>query len=342
MKRHSSEVSRLQAAAAAERQAAEQQLRTLQMDLKSLQQQDQQREQQLQSLEQDKAMLQEQIEQQQQAADAQIGELQRLLQEAEADVPQLQAELQHLAAGASAGQAAAAAAVAAAADQDSSWQRQQQQERDVLAAAMASDTEDTDNGHDRLVICHQEGLTISDTAQSRPTTPAAAAMEHALRAELGMANAEVARLRHELDVARAASKEERHLTGVEIMRLQQELSEAAVSASSTGAAAAAAGDDEVTSQLPVQQQQLEGCRNSSSNSWHSVHENPAFEQQQQQGYGAATAETAPTAARADLVSQYEGRLQDQSQTIASLQQQLKQQQHLLATLRKPERRVSAR
>lgn len=329
MKRHSAEVARLQSAAAADRQSLEQQLTALRSDLAALQQQDAQRQQQLEHLEQDNAVLQQQLNEQQ-SAQQQIMELQRLLQDYEAEIQRLQSEVQ------------ASAAVAA---DGSHWQdQQQQQQHDELAAAMASDSEGEDsNPHDRLVISHQEGLTIQSGAQSRPSTPAAAALEHALRAELGIANAEVARLRHELDVAQAARSEERQLTGAEIMRLQQELSEAAASASSTGGAAApaAGGEAEVTSQL----HQRNEVRHNSSNSWHSVHDNPAYEQQQQAQQlmpqddilaGTAKNHNDP----AGLVEQYKARLQDQTETITSLQQQLKQQQQLLAALRKQERRVS--
>jgi len=56
---------------------------------------------------------------------------------------------------------------------------------------------------------------------------------HALRAELGVAHAEIARLQHELAVVSCSRAEERELTGQEIMRLQQELTEAVSSSSLT-------------------------------------------------------------------------------------------------------------
>jgi hypothetical protein len=163
-------------------------------------------------------------------------------------------------------------------------------------------------------------------------------------------------LRHELDVALVSVRQERQLTGQEIMRLQNELSEAAEAAASasggaSGAAAAgAAGEPEVTSCC------LQGG-DSSGISWRSVHDNPAFEQQQRgaptgrtpaaaaagDGYDASGADVAQDC-RVDVLQQYEARLQDQADTILSLQQQLKQQQQLLAALQRPptvnERRVS--
>lgn len=319
MKRHSAEVSGLQAAATAERKGLEQQLSALRDELAALQQQDDQRQQQLELFEQDYAALEQQLAEQREAAEQQVEELQRLLQGAEAELQQFKLPDPR---------------TAAAAGRSSSCRDHQQQQRDDLAAAMASDSEGADDAQDGLVVCHQEGLANEGEVDSRPSTPATAAVEHALRAQLGIANAEVARLRHELDVARASRSEERQLTGAEIMRLQQELSEAAASASSTGAAAGAAGEAEVTSQLQYQQPQLDVVR-ISSNSWHSLHAGTAREQQGKQS-AAGGAETG-----ADVAAHYEARLQDQAETITSLQQQLKQQQQLLATLRRPERRVSA-
>jgi hypothetical protein len=189
-----------------------------------------------------------------------------------------------------------------------------------------------------------------EAAPSEAASDAAAATEHALRAQLGIANAEVARLRHELDVALVSVRQERQLTGQEILRLQNELSEAAEAAASASggasgsaaAAAAAAGEAEVTSRC------LQGG-DSSGISWRSVHDNPAFEQHRVVPANLAAAAAALEVGAGDCkpsspdVLQYEARLQDQADTILSLQQQLKQQQQLLAALQRPaanERRVS--
>jgi DNA repair exonuclease SbcCD ATPase subunit len=251
-------------------------------------------------------------------------------------------------------------------------QQLQQQERQLQAQQHdfnAFAAEQAANGEDAA----DEDV---DGSGSRPHAPAA--VVHALRAELGIANAEVARLRHQLDVASVSQQQERELTGHEILRLQQELSEAAASGSVGAAAAAdAAAAEEVTSRLGTNR-----IGSDSSSSWHSVHDNPAFEhggrqQQQQQDLQALLGEPcdveeggegvqsehmttngqytnqavvlpdAPAAAHAadvygvavSKVSRYEAKLQDQADTISSLQRQLKQQEQLLAALQKRERRV---
>jgi hypothetical protein len=189
---------------------------------------------------------------------------------------------------------------------------------------------------------------------------------HALRAELGIANAEVARLRHQLDVSQTSQQQERELTGHEILRLQQELSEAA--ASGSGGAAGGDAADEVTSRMGLANR----VGSSSTSSWHSVHDNPAFEQAQQQQQSPSELQALLTAdgeecdecegeegqeygnqelvmqAGADVaagdggqLSRYEAKLQDQADTISSLQRQLKQQEQLLVALQKRERRVRA-
>jgi predicted nucleic acid-binding Zn-ribbon protein len=347
IKRHSVEVSRIQAAAASERQALEQQLAATQRQLAQLQQADGQLQQQLQQLQEGHGQMQQQLEQQQAAAEAQLQEMQQQLEQADAEVQQLQAELD-------------------AADLQLQQQQQQQGEcpaEVASAAAGMAAAEDAaaaaGDGSDGAAAEDD----VDDAAPSEAASDAAAATEHALRAQLGIANAEVARLRHELDVALVSVRQERQLTGQEIMRLQNELSEAAEAAASASgsasgaAAAAAAGDPEVTSRC------LQGG-DSSGISWRSVHDNPAFEQQQRgapagqtpatagdadishavDGFGVAGADVAQ-ACRADASQQYEARLQDQADTILSLQQQLKQQQQLLATLQRPptvnEHRVSA-
>lgn len=324
LKRHTAEVTRLKAAAAAERQALEQQLAQMRDAYADLQQQSEQQQQQLQEQEQGQLALQQQLEEQQEAAEQQICELQQQLQAAETQLQQLSADVEAVRSNAS-----------------NSWQNPQQQQRAQIAAAMASDSDDEAAAAvNRSFADDVKASVAAVDSQSRPGTPAAAAVEHALRAQLGIVNAEVARLRHELDVAKAAQSEERQLTGAEIMRLQQELSEAAASASSTAGAAdaAAAGEPEVTSQPPLADVTAD---NSSGNSWHSVHDNPAYEQQQMLlESGSKQQKLSAEQELPEVVSQYEARLQDQAETIGSLQQQLKQQQQLLATLRKPERRVS--
>jgi TolA-binding protein len=336
IKRHSAEVARIQAAAASERQALEQQLAAAQQQLAQLQQADSQRQQQLQQLSEAREQLQQQLEQQQAAADEQLQELQQQLGQAEAEVQQLQQELEAA---------------------DLQLQQQRQYQAEVASAAVgAAAAEDADGSAgaaagDEIASASD----ADDTAPSEVASDAAAATEHALRAQLGIANAEVARLRHELDVALVSVRQERQLTGQEIMRLQNELSEAAEAAASASggasgaaAAAAAAGEPEVTSRCLQE-------NDSSCVSWRSVHDNPAFEQQRGvpaglAAPGAASGCAVKAAAVADDyksgrpdVLQYETRLQDQAATIHSLQQQLKQQQQLLAALQRPvgnERRVS--
>lgn len=367
LRRHQSEVGRLQEAAAAERRALEQQLAASQRQLAQLQQKEQGRQQQLEQLEQQAQHLQQQLaqqqavsqelEQQQVRSGSAEAELVHQLTMADAELQQLREQL-----------AEAEEHVAALTQQ---LQEQQEQQQHGLPASADLDP-----------VEEQEG---GGGGNGSPRVPAA--VVHALRAELGMANAEVARLRHQLDVSQASQQQERELTGHEILRLQQELSEAAASGSGSAAAAGdggAAAADEVTSRLGANR-----VCSSSTSSWHSVHENPAFEQvhpqpQQQaselqallvgeedeecgecKGEGLeegqqgrdgscsqvlvlqdAAADVAAPAGMgapgaASKLSRYEAKLQDQADTISSLQRQLKQQEQLLVALQKRERRVSA-
>jgi hypothetical protein len=325
----------------------QQQLAQLEQQAHQMQQQLAQQEAYAEDLQQQQQQLQEQqqqhtsgaaaeLAQQLTAADAELQQLREQFAEAEGEVAALQQQLQ----------------------QQERQPQAQQHEFSVFAAEQAATGDDD---------AADEG---GDGSGSSPLTPAAAV--HALRAELGIANAEVARLRHQLDVASASQQQERELTGHEILRLQQELSEAAGSGS--GGAAA----EEVMSRLGTNR-----IGSDSSSSWHSVHDNPAFEhggrqqQQQQQDLHALLGEPcdeeagnedehlqqmttigqynsqavvlpdAPAAARAadvsgvavSKVSRYDATLQDQAETISSLQRQLKQQEQLLAALQKRERRV---
>lgn len=215
---------------------------------------------------------------------------------------------------------------------------------------------------------------------------------HSLRAQLGMACAEVARLRHELDVASCSRAAERELTGQEILRLQQELSDAVSTSSvmnSRGAVlhrslsprsstarphedicvdnAAAVEAGEVTSSLLSQQQQQqqlcdEENEESDRCSWHSalpssaacdvaaaglltesnMHHfsiNPQKTPLAGDGQELKHAPYTATGSGSSSMQQYEAQLHDQADTMASLQQQLKQQQMLLASLQMRDKRV---
>jgi len=345
--RHRSEIARVQDSAAADRRVLEQELAAAQRQASQLQQQDQAWQQQLAQLEQQEQHLQQQLAQQQESSlelQQQLHEQQQQAHDAQASWAQAlasrEAELQQL--------------------------REQLTEAEEEAAALLQQLQQ-DQGPPHL----QRPSTAGDQdADADASTSEPAAVVHALRAELGIANAEVARLRHQLDVAQASQQQERELTGHEILRLQQELSEAAASGSA-GAPAAVdeSAAEEVTSRLGTHR-----VGSDSTSSWHSVHNNPAFEQQQQHqplqrrastgavaagrgqhqqqldghvpsdhaGVKPATepAETSDAAyAAASKLSRYEAKLRDQAETISSLQRQLKQQEQLLVTLQKRERRV---
>lgn len=358
MRRYQDEITRLQDAATADRRAAEQQLSVAHRQLAQLQQQEQTWQQQAAHLQQQSQDLQQQLEQQNCTCDALQQQL--VQQEQEAAAAQAKVERQLVTADAERLQlrdqlAAAQSEIAMLSPGSQQCQQQQQ---------------DHPGDFDEL---HAEATSNMDNWMQPEELPQAAAM-HALRAELGMANAEVARLQHQLDVAREAQKQERELSGHEIIRLQQELSEVSSRSSGAVAAAAAVGAGDVTAAVEVTSRAGGGRFGSdSTGSWHSVHDNPAFEQLEQQaaaqcGAGAAAVEAdseglheqqqlqygqagmsgvcdaAAKAAAAShenfrLLLRYKEKLQDQSDTISSLQRQLKQQEQLLVTLQKRERRV---
>jgi predicted nucleic acid-binding Zn-ribbon protein len=325
LRRHQVEVSRLQETAAADRRAFEQQLAAAQRVSAQLRQQDQARQQEVEELEQQAQDLQRQLAQQQAVSE----DLQQALHAHE------QQQQQH-----PGGAEDDLVQQLAAADAELQQLREQLAEAEDEIAALAQQLQEQQAQAD--FSGSAQGYDPEGIAEDGSSPHAPAAVVHALRAELGMANAEVARLRHQLDVASASQQQERELTGHEILRLQQELSETATSGSGEAAAAGDAAADEVTSR-PVTNRL--DSRPGSSNSWHSVHGNPAFEQQQQQqgqgnvmASGLAAADSAGAAAK---LSRYESKLQDQAETISSLQRQLKQQEQLLAAMQKRERRVSA-
>lgn len=353
LRRHQAEVTRLQEAATADRRALEQQLAGAQRQLSQLQQQDAARQQQVEQLEQQAQYLQQQLaqqqavsqelEQQQVHSSGSEAELAQQLSMADAELQQLREQLAEA--------EDEIAALSQRLQQQELEQHHHQAQQDFMQSAELGTAADNDGGGD------------GDDGSPR----VAAAVVHALRAELGIANAEVARLRHQLDVSQTSQQQERELTGHEILRLQQELSEAA--ASGSGAAAGGDAADEVTSRMGL----VNRVGSSSTSSWHSVHDNPAFEQaqQQQQQQSPSELQALPTAdgeeecdecegeegqeygsqelvmqAGADVAAgdgeqllRYEAKLQDQADTISSLQRQLKQQEQLLAALQKRERRV---
>jgi predicted nucleic acid-binding Zn-ribbon protein len=331
LRRHQAEVSRLHETAAADRRALEQQLAAAQRLTAQLQQQDQAKQQQLEQLEQQAQDLQQQRAQQQLAQQQAVSEdLQQALHEQ---------HQQHQHPG---GAEDELMQQLAASDAELQQLREQLVEAEDEIAALSQQLQEQQAQAD--FSASGQAHYAEGTAEDGSSPHAPAAVLHALRAELGMANAEVARLRHQLDVASASQQQERELTGHEIMRLQQELSEAASSGSVGAAAAGGAAAEEVTSRPGTNRID---SRPGSSNSWHSVHDNPAFEQtQQQQPHASFTQQqgqgnVVAAAAGAAKLSRYESKLQDQAETISSLQRQLKQQEQLLAAMQKQERRVSA-
>lgn len=336
----------MQDSAAADRRVLEQELAAAQRQVSQLQQQDQAWQQQLAQLEQQEQHLQQQLAQQQESS----MELQQQLHEQQQQAHDAQASW---------------AQALASREAEMQQLREQLAEVEEEAAALSQQLQqDQGPSHSLRPSTADDQDADADASTSEP-----AAVVHALRAELGIANAEVARLRHQLDVAQTSQQQERELTGHEILRLQQELSEAAASGSA-GAIAAAVDEsaaEEATSRLGTHR-----VGSDSTSSWHSVHDNPAFEQQQQPlqrraSTGAVAAvrgqpqqqldghvpgdhagvmpATEPTEvsdaayAAASKLSRYEAKLRDQAETISSLQRQLKQQEQLLVTLQKRERRV---
>lgn len=386
LRRHQAEVARLQETAAADHKALEQQLAAAHRQVAQLQQQDQTAQQALAQLEQQAQHLQQQLAQR----TAESEDLQQQLAQQAAVAEELQQQLheqeqrQHGGGGAE----AELAQQLSAADAELQQLREQLAEAEGEIAALTQQLQQHERAlraraqQDFVPFAADHAAGSGDDADEGSSPHVPAAELHALRAELGIANAEVARLRHQLDVAQASQQQERELTGHEIMRLQQELSEAAASGSGGAAAADAAGADEVTSRLGTNR-----IGSDSSSSWHSVHDNPAFEhaaqqqkqrrQQQQdelqlllcasgkeeEGSGDEHSEqTGPAqqhshqaltdvpgppqvdaagAFAASKLARYESKLQDQADTISSLQRQLKQQEQLLVALQKPERRVSS-
>jgi hypothetical protein len=352
-KRHTAELSRIQATAAAERQALEQQLSATRRQLSQQQQQCSAYLQEVQQLSQERDTLQEQLVQSHQAQLAAVqqgDDLRHQVQLVQYEEQQEQDE----------------AAAAAAVEEEQQQQHQVEVWRSSSTATSTSSAAEVYGGDDDAVL-------------------------HSLRAQLGVACAEIAQLRHELDVATSSQAAERDLTGQEILRLQQELSEAVSSSSemnSRGAVlrssscgtkgstarpyahiisadqATAAEAGEITSPLLSQQQQQQPqCSDENEDSdkcsWHSVLPSSAACEVAPSAllagsrthHSSSDPEALPAADEQQLkwaacmahgsssLQQYEAQLQDQADTIASLQQQLKQQQMLLAALQRRDRRV---
>ena len=164
--------------------------------------------------------------------------------------------------------------------------------------------------------------------------------EHAVRAELRVSQAEVARLRHELDVKRSSADQQLHLAQKEILRLQ------GILPASDGVTGDDCGEDQMGGKggagdlrEPLDQQGRSAVgfkqQDEVEVGWALVVENPAFlaeplvlpgggklqQQQEREREGVAA-------------SWYEQRVADMEDTIGSLRQQLKLQEQTVAALQR--------
>jgi hypothetical protein len=342
----------------AERQQLVQEQEQLQQQLQQLEEEHQGLQQQVGDLQEQRELLRVAQEQQQQL-EGQLRELEQQLEAAKQDREELQLQIDEAAAVAASSVAAAAGGggggssdggTAATAGLERESMREQQAAGGKLLAmsdlVLAEGMGLGDSGVDltntvAAAVTPERGLAAVAAGDERGAMAAdGSPAEHAVRAELRVSQAEVARLRHELDVKRSSADQQLHLAQKEILRLQGILpSEESAGAASRGAELGDGGMDEMREgggDLGNGLDQGGGLKRDEVHGWALVVENPAYmaehqflhgqqvqvgHKQQQQGEDVA-------------VSWYEQRLADMEDTIGSLRQQLKLQEQTVVALQR--------